>query len=102
MTLKVLHCPGHTPGHIVFINEQARLALVGDVLFNGGVGRSDFPRGDHQALINSIRTKLLPQGMTWRLSRGTDRCLPSVKSVKPIRSCEKNRPSGKVISRRNN
>lgn len=46
MTLKVLHCPGHTPGHIVFINQQARLALAGDVLFNGGVGRSDFPRGD--------------------------------------------------------
>lgn len=62
MTLKVLHCPGHTPGHIVFINQQARLALVGDVLFKGSVGRSDFPRGDYQALINVIRTKLLPQG----------------------------------------
>lgn len=62
MTLQVLHCPGHTPGHIVFINEKARLALVGDVLFNGGVGRSDFPRGDHQTLIDSIRNKLLPQG----------------------------------------
>lgn len=62
MSLHVLHCPGHTPGHIVFINDKARLALVGDVLFNGGVGRSDFLRGDHQALIDSIRTKLLPQG----------------------------------------
>ncbi len=62
MSLDVLHCPGHTPGHIVFINQQARLALVGDVLFNGGVGRSDFPRGDHQTLIDSIRSKLLPQG----------------------------------------
>ncbi|VDZ64672.1 hydroxyacylglutathione hydrolase [Serratia odorifera] len=62
MTLKVLHCPGHTPGHIVFINDEARLALVGDVLFNGGVGRTDFPRGDHQALINAIHSKLLPQG----------------------------------------
>ena len=62
MTLNVLHCPGHTPGHIVFINDKARLALVGDVLFNGGVGRSDFPRGDHQALIASIRNKLLPLG----------------------------------------
>jgi glyoxylase-like metal-dependent hydrolase (beta-lactamase superfamily II) len=60
--LKVLNCPGHTPGHIVFINQQARLALVGDVLFNGSIGRSDFPRGDHQALINAIRNKLLPQG----------------------------------------
>jgi glyoxylase-like metal-dependent hydrolase (beta-lactamase superfamily II) len=62
MSLRVLHCPGHTPGHVVFINEKARLALVGDVLFCGGVGRSDFPRGDHQTLIASIRTKLLPQG----------------------------------------
>ncbi|MBU5895198.1 MBL fold metallo-hydrolase, partial [Vibrio cholerae O1] len=62
MTLNVLHCPGHTPGHIVFINDTARLALVGDVLFNGGVGRSDFPGGDHQALIASIRNKLLPLG----------------------------------------
>lgn len=60
--LAVLHCPGHTPGHIVFFNQQARLALVGDVLFNGGVGRSDFPRGDHQALIDSIKTRLLPLG----------------------------------------
>lgn len=60
--LKVLHCPGHTPGHIVFINQQARLALVGDVLFNGGIGCSDFPYGDHQALISSIFDKLLPYG----------------------------------------
>lgn len=60
--LSVLHCPGHTPGHIVFIYPKGRLALVGDVLFNGGVGRSDFPRGDHQQLISSIRTKLLPLG----------------------------------------
>ena len=58
----VLHCPGHTPGHIVFYNRQARMILMGDVLFYGGVGRSDFPRGSHQALINSIRTKLLPLG----------------------------------------
>ncbi|MEA9390663.1 MBL fold metallo-hydrolase [Acerihabitans sp. TG2] len=58
----VLHCPGHTPGHIVFYNRQAQLILMGDVLFYGGVGRSDFPRGNHQALINAIRTKLLPLG----------------------------------------
>jgi len=60
--LSVLHCPGHTPGHIVFINEKGRLAVSGDVIFRGGVGRSDFPRGDHQALIQSIKTKLLPLG----------------------------------------
>ncbi|MCW2473561.1 MBL fold metallo-hydrolase [Candidatus Symbiopectobacterium sp. NZEC151] len=60
--LSVLHCPGHTPGHVVFIDKASRLAQVGDVIFNGGVGRSDFPQGDHQALITSIRTKLFPLG----------------------------------------
>ncbi|QWA12730.1 MBL fold metallo-hydrolase [Sodalis ligni] len=59
---EILHCPGHTPGHIVFYNRDAHIILMGDVLFKGGVGRSDFPRGSHQALINSIRTKLLPLG----------------------------------------
>lgn len=61
-SLNVLHCPGHTPGHVVFIDAKSSLAWVGDVLFNGGVGRSDFPRGNHETLINSIRTKLLPLG----------------------------------------
>jgi len=58
----VLHCPGHTPGHIVFINQAARFALLGDVLFQGSVGRTDFPYGDHAALIEAIVTKLLPLG----------------------------------------
>ncbi|MBJ7220567.1 MULTISPECIES: MBL fold metallo-hydrolase [unclassified Brenneria] len=62
VTLEVFHCPGHTPGHIVFFDKVSRLAQVGDVIFNGGVGRSDFPQGDHQALISSIRNKLLPLG----------------------------------------
>src|SRR5690348_14893833 len=56
----VLHCPGHTPGHIVFINNAARFALVGDVLFQGSIGRTDFPYGDHAALIRAITNKLLP------------------------------------------
>lgn len=60
--LEVLHCPGHTPGHVVFINTQQRLAMVGDVLFKGSVGRSDFPQGNHQQLIDSIREKLFPLG----------------------------------------
>lgn len=60
--LDVLHCPGHTPGHIVFINQKVRLAVSGDVIFKGSVGRSDFPRGDHQTLIDSIKNKLLPLG----------------------------------------
>lgn len=62
LTLDVLHCPGHTPGHVVFFHAGSRLALVGDVLFRGSVGRSDFPRGDHAALIRSIKERLLPLG----------------------------------------
>lgn len=58
----VLHCPGHTPGHLVFVNHAARFAIVGDVLFQGSVGRTDFPYGDHDALIGAIKTKLLPLG----------------------------------------
>ena len=60
--LQVLHCPGHTPGHVVFYNKASGLALVGDVLFHGSIGRTDFPRGDHQTLISSIRNKLWPLG----------------------------------------
>jgi len=59
---KVLHCPGHAPGHVVFINEDARFAHVGDVLFSGSIGRTDLPGGDHAALIASIKQKLLPLG----------------------------------------
>ena len=60
--LEVKHCPGHTPGHVVFVDTQARLALVGDVLFAGSIGRTDFPGGDHDTLIASIREQLLPLG----------------------------------------
>lgn len=59
---EVLHCPGHTPGSVVFVNKAARFAVVGDVLFQGSVGRTDFPYGDHAALIRAIQTKLLPLG----------------------------------------
>jgi hydroxyacylglutathione hydrolase len=58
----VLHCPGHTPGHVAFVNHAARFALVGDVLFQGSIGRTDFPYGDHAALIRAITEKLLPLG----------------------------------------
>lgn len=61
-TLKVFHCPGHTPGHVVFLHEGQRIAWVGDVLFQGSIGRTDFPRGNHQQLIDSIRDKLFPLG----------------------------------------
>lgn len=60
--LEVKHCPGHTPGHVVFFHRPGRLALVGDVLFHGSIGRTDFPRGDYDTLIRSIRDELLPLG----------------------------------------
>ena len=59
---KVVHCPGHTPGHVVFFHEGTRHAFVGDVLFAGSIGRTDFPQGNHADLINAIKTKLLPLG----------------------------------------
>ncbi|MBA3880766.1 MAG: hypothetical protein C0500_13740 [Sphingobium sp.] len=62
LTLAVRHCPGHTPGHVIFHHEGARLALVGDVLFQGSIGRTDFPLGNHQQLIDSIVGKLWPLG----------------------------------------
>lgn len=61
-TLQVRHCPGHTPGHVVFFHAGARVAFVGDVLFRGSIGRTDFPRGDHAALIAAIRERLWPLG----------------------------------------
>ena len=61
-TLQVIHCPGHTPGHVVFYHSPSKLAVVGDVLFAGSIGRTDFPRGDHAALIHAIRFKLFPLG----------------------------------------
>jgi glyoxylase-like metal-dependent hydrolase (beta-lactamase superfamily II) len=62
LTLGVRHCPGHTPGHVVFHHANSKLALVGDVLFKGSIGRWDFPLGNHQQLIESITTKLWPMG----------------------------------------
>ncbi|HWK67173.1 MAG TPA: MBL fold metallo-hydrolase [Rhizobiaceae bacterium] len=59
---EVLHCPGHAPGHVVYYNRAARFAHVGDVLFRGSIGRTDLPGGDHEALIRSIKEKLLPLG----------------------------------------
>lgn len=58
----VYHCPGHSPGHVALVNAEARFAHVGDVLFQGSIGRTDFPYGDHAALIGAIKTKLLPLG----------------------------------------
>ena len=62
LTLRVFHTPGHTPGHIVFHHPESKLALVGDVLFKGSIGRTDFPMSDHQALLDAIPAKLWPMG----------------------------------------
>lgn len=61
-SFEVLHCPGHTPGHVVFFSRGSRVAFVGDVLFAGSIGRTDFPRGDYATLIRSITTRLWPLG----------------------------------------
>ena len=60
--LQVRHCPGHTPGHVVFLHAPQKVAWVGDVLFQGSIGRTDFPRGNHEELVGSIRDKLFPLG----------------------------------------
>jgi len=62
LAFDVLHCPGHTPGHVVFVAKAARFAVLGDVLFQGSVGRTDLPYGDSDALFRSIADKLLPLG----------------------------------------
>ena len=62
LTLDVIHCPGHTPGHVVFFHAASKFAVVGDVLFQGSIGRTDFPMGNHQDLIDAITQKLWPLG----------------------------------------
>ena len=62
LTLDVYHCPGHTPGHVVFHHAPSKLAIVGDVIFQGSIGRSDFPMGNHQDLLDAITGKLWPLG----------------------------------------
>jgi glyoxylase-like metal-dependent hydrolase (beta-lactamase superfamily II) len=60
LSFDILHCPGHSPGSVAFINAAHRLAIVGDVLFAGSIGRTDLPGGDHRQLLKSIRDKLMP------------------------------------------
>ena len=62
LTLDVIHCPGHTPGHVIFHHPPSKLAIVGDVIFQGSIGRTDFPRGNHQDLLDAITQKLWPLG----------------------------------------
>jgi glyoxylase-like metal-dependent hydrolase (beta-lactamase superfamily II) len=62
VVFKALHCPGHTPGHIILYQPEAQIVFVGDVLFKGSIGRTDFPRGDYDTLIDAIKGKLWPLG----------------------------------------
>ena len=64
-TFSILHCPGHSPGSVVFVNRAQKFLIVGDVLFRGSIGRTDFPYGDHDALIGAIKSKLLKLGDEW-------------------------------------
>lgn len=68
--LNVLHCPGHTPGHVVFHHAETRVVFVGDVLFQGSIGRTDFPRGDFDTLVGSITKELWPLGDETRFVPG--------------------------------
>ena len=83
--LEVRHCPGHTPGHVIFFSAESRLAWVGDVLFRGSIGRSDFPRGDYDTLIRSITTQLWPLGDDVAFLPDMDRCRRSATSVAATR-----------------
>jgi glyoxylase-like metal-dependent hydrolase (beta-lactamase superfamily II) len=85
-TLKVFHCPGHTPGHVVFYHEASKLLAVGDVLFNGSIGRTDFPKGDYDTLVNSIRTHLwsLPDDVRFIPGHGPMSTIGHEKATNPF------------------
>jgi glyoxylase-like metal-dependent hydrolase (beta-lactamase superfamily II) len=87
LRFEVLHCPGHTPGHIVFAERAARFAFIGDVLFQGSVGRTDFEYGEHTALIDSIRRNCCPWATTCRSSAATVTARHSAPSVGRILFC---------------
>ena len=85
-TFAVLHCPGHSPGSVVLVNAAQRFALVGDVLFRGSIGRTDLPYGDHAALIDAIKTKLLPLGddMSFLCGHGPGSTIGAEKAANPF------------------
>jgi hydroxyacylglutathione hydrolase len=84
-TLQVRHCPGHTPGHVVFYSPELQHAFVGDVLFAGSIGRTDFPQGNHADLINAIKTRLLPLGdaVTFTPGHGPESTLGEERQFNP-------------------
>ncbi len=84
--LQVLHCPGHTPGHVAFFDDASRTVLVGDLLFCGSIGRSDFPRSDPAALIRSLMEKILPLGddVTFHCGHGPSGNLGHERATNPF------------------
>ena len=84
--LKVFHCPGHTPGHVVLYHAPSKLAVVGDVLFQGSIGRTDFPKGDFDTLANSIRTQLwaLPDDVKFIPGHGPMSTIGHEKATNPF------------------
>ena len=68
--LELIHTPGHSPGSITFYNTQQKFMIAGDVLFYGSIGRTDFPGGNHETLINTIKTKLFPLGNDYKVYSG--------------------------------
>ena len=85
-TLQVLHCPGHTPGHVVFFEPSTRHAFLGDVLFAGSIGRTDFPGGNHADLINAIKTRLFALGddVTFTPGHGPESTLGEERQYNPF------------------
>ena len=83
---RVLHCPGHAPGHVIFYNEENSFAHVGDCLFAGSIGRTDLPGGDHEALLASIRDKILPLGddVTFICGHGPHSTLGAERETNPF------------------
>jgi hydroxyacylglutathione hydrolase len=84
--LQVLHCPGHTPGHVAFFDPASKTAVVGDLLFCGSIGRSDFPRSDPAALIHSLKHKILPLGddVTFHCGHGPSGNLGHERATNPF------------------
>lgn len=85
-TFEMRFCPGHTPGHLVFVNHQAKTLIVGDVLFKGAIGRTDFPGGNHQQLIDSIKVQLftLPDDFTFIPGHGDTSTIGVEKTTNPF------------------
>ena len=84
--LEVRHCPGHTPGHVVFYHRPSDLVIVGDVLFQGSIGRTDFPKGDHATLIASIKRELfsLPEQVEFIPGHGPMSTIGHEKQTNPF------------------